>query len=131
MATHEFPLNYPVDWVWAALPHAVQQVRSAVPGRPVQGYRYTFSTRMSMLTYGQQVFVDLYPHQHGPTTHLRITTNMNFGIVDWGEGANIARELYAALGRVLAWWDSQQSPQGPPAPGPPGPPGQPGPPRQY
>lgn len=126
MATHDFPLHYPVDRVWAALPHAVQQVRSAAPGNPVPsgGYRFTFSTRMSMLTYGQQVFVDLYPQhpQHGPGTHMRVSTNLNFGLVDWGEGSRIATELHTAVMRVLAWWDNQ-----PPHPGPPGPPSPPGP----
>lgn len=117
-ASHDFSLPYPVDWVWAALPHAVPQVSSATPGRPVPGgYRFSFSTGMTIWTFGQQVFVDLFPQhpQHGTGTHVRVSTNLNFGLVDWGEGSRIAGELHGALMRVLSWWDT-----GPP-PAPPGP----------
>ncbi|MFE3456245.1 hypothetical protein ACFXKD_01785 [Nocardiopsis aegyptia] len=112
-ATHDFQIPYSLNHVWNSLPAAVQRcTRASGRGNPVPGggYRYSFSTGMSMLTWGFSVFVDLHPLPQG--TNLRISPKMNFGVFDWGEGREVATELHHHLMQTL-----QASPGAGPAPG--------------
>ncbi|WP_304454959.1 hypothetical protein [Nocardiopsis sp. YSL2] len=112
-ANHDFQLPYAPNHVWNTLPAAVRCcTRASSVGNPVPGggYRYSFSTGMSLLTWGFSVFVELYPLPQG--THLRISPKMNFGFFDWGEGRKIADELHFHLTQAL-----QALPGQGPAPG--------------
>lgn len=113
-ATHDYQLPYAPNHVWNTLPAAVQRSRKASSrGNPVPGggYRYSYSTGMSLLTWGFSVFVELHPTPQG--THLRISPKMNFGIFDWGEGREIANDLHFTLMQTL-----QAAPGQGPGPGP-------------
>jgi hypothetical protein len=101
-ATHDFQIPYSLNHVWNCLPAAVQRcTRASGRGNPVPGggYRYSFSTPMSLITWGFSVFVDLHPLPQG--TNLRISPKMNFGVYDWGEGREIATELHHHLMQTL------------------------------
>ncbi|WP_116246713.1 hypothetical protein [Nocardiopsis sp. FIRDI 009] len=100
-ATHDYRLPFPPNQVWNTLPSAVQHTKKATgPGNPTpDGRRYTFSTRISLRTFGFTVFVDLHPLPQG--THMRVSTSMNFGLIDWGEGRDIANELHLHLTNLL------------------------------
>jgi hypothetical protein len=100
--TFDYQLPFHIDQVWNMLPHSVSRTKGASgPGNPVPGagYRYAFSTGMSLLTWGFNVYVDLFPHPRG--THMRVTPSMKFGIVDWGEGSEVAASLHHHLGNML------------------------------
>lgn len=100
--TLDYQLPFHVDQVWNMLPYAVPRSKGASnQGNPVPGggYRYTFSTGMSLLTYGFNVYIDLFPNPHG--THMRVTPTMKFGLVDWGEGREVAASLHYHLSNML------------------------------
>ncbi|MCY9783843.1 hypothetical protein KIK06_08060 [Nocardiopsis sp. EMB25] len=99
--TYDYQLPFPMNQVWNTLPSAVHHTKKASnTGNPVPGgYRYTFSTGISLRTFGFTVFVDLHPLPQG--THMRVTTSMNFGLIDWGEGRDIANELHLHLTNLL------------------------------
>ncbi|MFL1429776.1 MULTISPECIES: hypothetical protein [unclassified Nocardiopsis] len=154
--SYDYQLPFHIDQVWGMLPHAVRRAKGASnQGNPLPdgGYRYTFSTSFSLLSYGQNVYIDLSPHPQG--THMRVAPNLKFGLFDWGEGSEIAASLFFHLSGMLQQQHGQvpgpgapgqaQHGQGhqapPPAPGgygpppghgrpapPPAPPGHPGPP---
>ena len=98
----DYQLPFHINQVWNMLPYAVPRTKGAsnqgnlVPGG---GYRYTFSTGMSLLTYGLHVYIDLFPHPQG--THMRVAPNMKFGIADWGEGREVAASLHYHLSNML------------------------------
>jgi hypothetical protein len=112
-ATYDYQLPFAQDQVWNMLPSAVQRCKKASSiGTPVAGgYRYSFSTGMSLRTFGFTVFVDLYPQPHG--THMRVTTSMNFGLIDWGEGRDIANDLNFQLMSLLQAQGGQGYPDHP------------------
>lgn len=96
-AFYDYQVPYPVDQVWGALPYAVHYTKHASGGNPMpDSYRFVFSTGMTLLTFGFQMFVDLYP-QYEAGTHMRVTANMHFGLVDWGEGRRVADNVYSNL----------------------------------
>ncbi|MFI6574592.1 hypothetical protein ACIBFB_02235 [Nocardiopsis sp. NPDC050513] len=101
-STFDYQLPFPPNQVWNTLPAAVQRTKKASgAGNPVPGggYRYSFSTGMSWRTWGFTVFVDLYSLPQG--TQIRVSPSMNLGLVDWGEGRDIANELHLHLTNLL------------------------------
>lgn len=114
----DYQLPFHMNQVWNMLPHAVQRTKgSSNQGNPLPGggYRYTFSTGMSLLTYGFNVYIDLFPHPQG--THMRVSPSMKFGIVDWGEGREVAASLHDHLFNMLRLQGGQGGPGGPGGPG--------------
>ncbi|WP_306369029.1 hypothetical protein, partial [Nocardiopsis sp. CC223A] len=124
--SHDYQLPFHMNQVWSMLPHAVRRTRGASnQGNPLPGgYRYTFSTGFTMLTYGQNVYVDLFPHPQG--THMRVSPKLKFGLTDWGEGREIAASLHDHLLNMLRHQGGRAP--GPGAPGPQTGHGHPGPP---
>lgn len=109
--TIDYQLPFPMDQVWNMLPHAVQRTKGASnQGNPLPGggYRYTFSTGFNLLSYGQNVYIDLSPHPQG--THMRVSTNLKFGLIDWGEGREIAASLFFHLSNMLQLQGGQGGP---------------------
>lgn len=103
----DYQLPFHPEGVWNTLPYAVQRTKNASSiGQAVTGgYRYAFSTGMTLVTFGFTVFVDLYPTEQG--THMRVNAKMNFGLVDWGEGRRIADDLNRHLMALLSWQADQ------------------------
>ncbi|CAL9514074.1 hypothetical protein SUDANB121_03718 [Nocardiopsis dassonvillei] len=120
-SSYDYQLPFHMNQVWNMLPHAVRRTRGASnQGNPMPGggYRYTFSTGFNMLTYGQNVYIDLSPHPQG--THMRVSPNLKFGLVDWGEGREIAASLYDHLLNMLRHQGGQAPGAGAPGAGAPG-----------
>lgn len=111
--TFDYQLPFHINQVWNMLPYSVPRAKGASnPGNPVPGggYRYAFSTGMSLLTWGFDVYIDLFPHPQG--THMMVTPNMKLGLIDWGEGREVATSLHYHLTNMLHIQSSQGHGQG-------------------
>ncbi|HEV7975287.1 hypothetical protein [Amycolatopsis sp.] len=96
MTTVQALFPAPPEAIWQALPAAVT---GKTPFYNSQQGTVSFSTSMSLLTWGQNVVVQLSPGPQG--TMVTVNSNMKFGLFDWGEGKRIGNRFIAAVASTI------------------------------
>lgn len=97
--TYRQLMLYPIDEVWRRLPDAVMLLANSDMGQSSDRYHLHFSTGASLRSWGQHVDVDLRPQ--GPGTQVVVTTRLKLGLIDWGEGGDLADQLFATVERMF------------------------------
>ncbi|MCR6484229.1 hypothetical protein M8542_15510 [Amycolatopsis sp. OK19-0408] len=98
MTTVQLSYPAPPEVLWNALPAGVAALGAQAPFYDPQRGVLSFMTGMTFTSWGQNVHVSV---SHAPTgSALTVTTNLKFGLFDWGEGKRLANMFASAVGQA-------------------------------